>query len=427
MTILNRRQFLRASGITMALPWLESLPAAGEGPPLRYLCVFHPNGVYPSAWDIEETGSDYQFSELLRPLEAHRRDLLILSNLNSTGFGHIPAISSFLTGVSGQGPKGIYAAPSLDQQLARAIGHKTLLPSIHLGLDPPGQGFNMGAPVSVGNTISWSSPTTRVMPEINPASAFDAMFRDRTSPNARDRATRHQSMIDAVLEDAKSLQRRASNRDREKINEYLESVRGVERRIERTLNPPENKWEPPSRPDLSRPDGIPRNRPDHLRLMMDLAVLAFQTDTTRIGTLITANSVSDAKLTFLDGVTEPHHASSHHAEKPAKIAQYKSITKWYIQQFGYLLDHMKAVDEGHGSLLDNTIVMWGSCIKNGNEHNTDHLPILMAGGRNAGLNPGRHLRLAEATPIASLHLTVAHRLGLPLESFNGVASATLEL
>jgi hypothetical protein len=428
--IIPRRTFLRGLGVGLALPYLDvmrTVSRAGQSaasPPLRFACGVQPNGVYPPGWDVTGAGREFTLSRILSPLQALKDDLVVLSNLDNFGAtGHVELTAAFLTGVPIRNHRnGI----SLDQIIANQIGRDTDLPSIQLGTEPPRQGFVKDEPISTASTVSWSSSTTRLSPEINPRVAFDRMFRNRVSPEARRAATDHQSVVDLVMEDARSLSRQAGAQDRRKLDEYLESVRSVEVRIDRALNPPRRSWVPPTRPELVAPaDGLPIRRDEHLRIMMDLLVLALWTDTTRVATLMAAHGFSRQNFSFLDGITSDHHAISHHKNQPKGVADYETVSRWYIEQFAYLLDKMKKVDEGEGSLLDHTVVMFGSEMKDGNLHVRENLPILLAGRGRGTLRTGRHVVLEPHTPLANLHLTLAQSFGCEIDSFNGTSTGTL--
>ena len=428
---IPRRTFLRGVGASLALPCLDIMRGTSRAaatvaePPVRLATLFQPNGVYPAAWDVSGVGRDYKFSKILEPLEKLRGELTIISNLDNTGArGHVQMTCSFLTGVPlRDGKSGL----SLDQVVARRIGTDTPLSSIELGTEPPRQGTaGPGEPISFANTVSWSSPTTRLSPEINPRVAFDRMFRSTSGPAARRAATDRKSVVDLVLEDAKSLRRQASTHDQRKLDEYLSSVRSVETQLDRALNPPPRSWTPATRPELVAPaDGIPARRDEHLRLMMDLLVLALWTDTTRVATLMMAHGFSRQNFTFLDGVTSDHHGMSHHKHDPRAVAEYTTVSRWYIQQFGYLLEKMRGVDEGDGSLLDNTIVLYGSEMKDGNGHVRENLPMILAGRGRGRLRPGQHVMLEPHTPLANLHLTLAQKFGCEIDSFNDSSTGTL--
>ncbi|HYF33912.1 MAG TPA: DUF1552 domain-containing protein [Prosthecobacter sp.] len=426
---LHRRGFLRGVGATLALPWLEMMLPAGARaaakatPPLRFVTLFQPNGVFPDAWDVKGEGRDFALSTILQPLADFRDDMIVVSGVDSVGKGHVQLTAAFLTGTElDHGRNGV----SLDQHIARQIGGGTRFPSIQLGTEPPRQGAAGDDPISLANTVSWSSPTTRISPEINPRAAFDRLFRDPASPEARREAINRKSVVDLVLEDAKALQRRAGGRDRQKIDEYLDGVRSVEVQLDRALNPPEPEWTPLAPPQMNRPaEGIPKRRDEHMRLMIDILVLALQTDTTRVGTFMTAHGFSRQNFTFLDGVTNDHHGMSHHKRQPQLVAEYTTVSRWYAQQVAYFLGKMRAVDEGQGTLLDNSIVLYGSEMKDGNGHIKTDLPLVLAGRGQGRLTPGRHVRAPKGTPLANLHLTLLQKFGADAPDFNGASTGTI--
>lgn len=425
---IERRTFLRGVGATLALPWLEimtptSRAAQRQLPPRRFVTFFQPNGVFPKAWDVTGVGKDFSLSPILEPLAAFKNDMLVLSGLDSCGKGHVKLTGAFLTGTAIENNvNGI----SVDQVIARQIGQTTRFASIELGTEPPRQGMAGDDPIALANTVSWSSPTQRISPEISPRAAFDRLFRDPSSPEARRAAENRRSVVDLVLEDAKNLQRIASGRDKQKIDEYLAGVRGVEQQIERTLNPPTPEWTPLSPPDMRRPPaGLPLNKDEHMRLMLDLIVLALQTDTTRVATFMSAHGFSRQNFTFLDGVKNDHHGMSHHKNQEALVKEYTTVSRWYAQQVEYLLTQMRRIEEGNGSLLDNSLVLYGSEMKDGNGHIKEDLPLVLIGKSQGHANTGQHLAFAPGTPLANLHLTLAQQFGAEIESFNNVSTGTL--
>lgn len=400
---------------------------ANSSAPLRFISVFQPNGVYPKAWDVIGEGVNYEFSRILKPLESLRDDLLVVSGLdNVTGGDHVTMTSSFLTSTPIKNGR---SGTSLDQQIAQRIGNDTAFRSLVLGTEPPRQGSVKKNAISMASTVSWSSPTTRISPEINPRVAFDRLFRDNSGPEAQRKASMRKSVVDIVLEDAKSLKRKASSLDQHKIDEYLESVRAVELQMDRTLKPIQQAWTPPTRPseaDFLRPDiGIPRDRAAHLKLMIDLMVLAMWTDTTRVGTLMTAHGFSRQNFSFIDGVSGDHHGISHHKNQPKPVEQYTRVSTWYIEQFAYMLERMKSIDEDGASLLDNSIVLYGSGMKDGNGHKRGNLPILLAGSGQGSLKPGRHINTGQQ-PLANLHLSIAQKFGIEQDHFNGAGVSTIQ-
>ena len=427
-TRIERRTFLRGVGATLALPWLEIMTPAARAaqkklPPRRFVTFFQPNGVFPKAWDVTGVGKDFALSPILEPLAAFKNDMLVLSGLDSCGKGHVKLTGAFLTGTAIENNvNGI----SVDQVIAQRIGQTTRFASIELGTEPPRQGLAGDDPIALANTVSWSSPTQRISPEISPRAAFDRLFRDPSSPEARRAAENRRSVVDLVLEDAKNLQRIASGRDKQKIDEYLEGVRGVEQQIERTLNPPTPEWTPLSPPDMRRPPaGLPLNKDEHMRLMLDLIVLALQTDTTRVATFMSAHGFSRQNFTFLDGVKNDHHGMSHHKNQEALVNEYTTVSRWYAQQVEYLLTQMRRIEEGNGSLLDNSLVLYGSEMKDGNGHIKEDLPLVLIGKSQGHAKTGQHLAFAPGTPLANLHLTLAQQFGAEIDSFNNVSTGTL--
>lgn len=432
---ISRRHMLRGIGAMLALPQLEIMAqgsadkaetGASLGPaPMRFLSFFIPNGVMPAAWDVKGEGTDYKMSPIIKPLDSIREDVAILSGLNNPSAGHVGMTSSFLTGVNLKKGK---SGESLDMRIARHIGQNTQFSSLVLGTEPPRQGKTGGEAISVASSVSWSSPTTRVSPEINPQSAFDRLFRAASGADAVKDAKLKKSVIDLVLEDAKNLQRKASYLDKQKIEEYLEGVRSVEKQITKTINPIEADWTPPTKPDekdFVRPlAGIPRDRGEHLKLMMDIMVLALWTDSTRVCTLMAAHGFSRQNFSFLDGVKGDHHSISHHKGIKSKTDQYTRVSQWYVEQFEYLCQRLKQIDEGGSSVFDNSVMMFGSGMKDGNGHIRSNLPILLAGKAQGKLNMGSHIKLPKQN-IGNLHLTLAQKFGIEDEDFNNTRSRVI--
>lgn len=417
---ISRRTMLRGTGAALALPLLDVMKNEAlfgketVAPPMRMISLFMPNGVNPATWDVQGEGADYQISESLEPLSGLRKHVSILSNLDNTGAGgHVGATSGFLSGIKMKnGVLGI----SMDQLIAQHLGHKTRFPSIVLGTEPPRQGgAGPGLPIAYANTVSWASPNSRISPEINPQVAFDRLF--RTGANAEEEARELQSVVDLVLADAKRLKNRASKNDGHKIEEYLSSVRSVEKQIDSTLNPPAREWIPPTTPELIRPPaGIPVRRDEHVRMMMDLLILALQTDTTRVGTFMLAHGFSRCNFGFM-GLKGDHHTISHHKNQDDWLTEYTAVTKYYVSQYAYLMQRLQQIDEGDSNLLDNSIVLFGSGLKDGNGHVRSNLPILL-GGHGAGtLNPGRHIKFAAGTVLPDLHLSLIQRFGVDIDTW----------
>ena len=439
--LVSRRAVLRGMGVTLALPLLDATEAASSSArlgtpaaPVRLATLFHPNGVYPQNWDADGEGRDYTLSRILKPLAPVRDDVSVISNLGTGAKGHVGATSSFLTGTPlHKKAAGRINTPnmgtSLDQFVAERIGGRNSIASLEVGTEPPRSGGENGLAISYANTVSWRSDNTKVDPEIEPQAVFDRLF--GVSGKTRDELADEASIIDHVLEDAKALRRRGSQADRRKLDEYLTSVRDVEKRIRRNLTPDsrEADWKPAIEPELFRPEaGIPATRDEHLQQMLDLIVLAFQTNTTRVATFMMAHGFSRQNFTFLDGVSGDHHSISHHKENPELTEPYTIVSQWYVSQLVYLVERLKSIPERDGrTLLDNTMILYGSALKNGNGHTTQDLPILLAGRGGGALNPGRRIVLPEETPIANLHLSLARSMGVATDRFNNSTGAVADL
>ena len=429
---ITRRSALRGMGVTLALPFLDAAQTAraaarlaAPSDPVRLVTLFHPNGVYPPNWDPEGTGSEYRLSRILEPLAPVREDVSVVSNLATGAEGHVGATSSFLTGTPlHKKASGRINTPSmgtsLDQFVGERIGHRNAIASLEVGAEPPRSGGENGLAISYANTVSWRSDSTKVDPEIEPQAVFDRLF--GVSKRTREELADEASILDHVLEDARRLHARSSGPDRRKLDEYLASVRDVERRIDRNMHPsdPEAEWKPLVEPELYRPDaGIPATRDEHLRQMLDLIVLALQTNATRVATFMMAHGFSRQNFTFLEGVSGDHHSISHHKENPELTEPYTLVSRWYVSQLAYLVERMRSVPERDGkTLLDNTMILYGSALKNGNGHTTRNLPVLLAGRGGGSLHPGRRIVLPEDTPITNLHLTLARNMGIDTERFN---------
>ncbi len=444
---INRRMLLKGLGAALPLPLLEvmtpsfrigSVAAAAEQqtPPLRYVWLYQSCGFYPEAWDPSGEGQNFDLSRTLKPFAPFQDRLTVFRNLRTHAYGnHIGKCTALLTGVQAERDRnvGVFAsAKSIDQHLAEHLGQQTLLPSLQLGIEHPGQGYCSGAnsPVAYGATLSWNTPTTMLMPEINPRAAFDRLFGRSVGPGAAETARWQGSILDMVSEQAGALKRSGSASDQHKINEYLESVRSVERSIQRATEPPASKWQPPTKPDEDAfyvpPAGIPQDRAEHVRMMLDLIALALWTDTTRVVTLMYVNSLSEANFSFIDGVTEPFHAGlSHHASQPEKIEGYSKVNQWHAEQSAYLMKRLDSIDEGNGTALDNSVVFFGSSLKDGDPHSNIDLPIACVGRAGGRLNPGGHVVCPEETPIADLHLTTLGWFGIEASDFNNLGAKPL--
>ncbi len=432
---LSRRTLLRGFGLSLALPTFDSLmprlalgatssaPVAGATP-RRMACIFVPNGVHVPDWVPTTTGFGYQLPYILEPLASVREDLLVLSGLthdkgraNGDGPGdHARSASVFLTGSQPRKTDGsnIRVGISVDQYAAQAIGGATRLPSLELGCEA-GRGAgncDSGYSCAYSSNISWASESTPVGKEVNPRLAFERLFSASQSGEARrgrqERMTLRKSILDYVADDAQRLQTQLGRNDRRKLEEYLSGVRQVERQIEHS----EQESQQPGAVEMDLPEGVPQDYADHIRLMLDMIVMAFQTDSTRIATMMFANAGSNRNYRHI-GVPDGHHDLSHHGGDPKKHAKIREINRFHVGQLAYFLQRLKAVPEGEGTLLDNCMILYGSGLSDGNRHNNENLPILLAGRGGGTIDPGRHVPYTTETPLCNLFLSMLDRMGAP--------------
>lgn len=443
---ISRRTLLKGTGAALALPWLESMSRRSWGsetltePPKRVAFLFVPNGVRSDQWNPAKTkDGSFELSPMLQPLKNVKEELTILENLwhkQTVGRnGHWPKVPAWLSGGFVERTSGRdinTGGVSVDQVLAAKIGDRTPLPSLELGVDAAYTGVdNVGGGFTriYGSHIAWRDPHTPVPKEIIPRLAFDRLFRTASAgpvvsgfnPNqkavadslARDDA----SVLDLVMEDAKSLRNKVGEADRAKLDEYLESVRSVEKRIETALKP-QKRWINSGRFDLPRPGpGIPDSHEEHVRLMLDIMVLAFWTDTTRISTFMLGNAQTGRNFGFLDGVRGSFHGLSHHRNEKNERDQYEKIVLWHLSQYAYLIDRMRGLDEGGRSLLENSLIMYGSSIKDGNTHQEEDLPLLLAGQGGGAFKSNRRITAPKKTPLCNMYVSLLRHMGVEAESF----------
>jgi len=437
--LLSRRGLLRAGGIAIALPWMESLAQAsgfGAGaapaPPLRLLFVSTPNGANMDLWTPADEGQLRLLPPTLEPLEAWRSKLLVLSGLthdkaraNGDGPGdHARSAAAFLTAAQPRktADADLAVGISVDQVLAAEIGSLTRLRSLELGTESGRGGgpCDSGYACAYSSNISWRGPSTPSSKEIDPRLVFERLFADGPrgeSETARvQRLARRKSVLDSVREDARALESKLAAADRRRMDEYQSGLRELERRIEaaeraRTLAPE----------GVEPPNSKPADFGEHVRLLGDLIALAFATDSTRVSTLMLGNEGSNRPYPAI-GVPEGHHDISHHgnlAEKRAKVA---SIDRFHVSLLAHVIGKLDAAKEAEGSLLDHTLVLYGSGISDGNRHNHEELPILLLGG-GGGAKGGRHLRYPKNTPCANLFVTLLAIAGAPRPSFGDSTGA----
>ncbi|MGL4461725.1 MAG: DUF1552 domain-containing protein [Planctomycetia bacterium] len=453
----SRRRWLRGSaGVALALPWLETFAdearktappapaenattdtaAGGVKPPVRLGVLFFPNGVWQDSWIPKKAGADFELPFSLTPLELVRKNVLVLSGLDKaksrTGDGHYAKTANFLTGLhvmKTTGKEIDVGGASLDQAAAAVVGRYTPLPSLELGCDPVISGIdsNVGYTRLYGSYISWQGSDRPVAREINPRLVYERLFGVREAKgvsaprtDAARKLADDQSLLDLALEDAKSVRRQLGRDDQFKLDEYLDAVRAVERRIAFAASKKPGGWTPPTAPTLPPPpsDRPPADYAAHVQLMLDLMLLAFWTDSTRIATFMFANDVSGRNFGFVDGVHGSHHELSHHENKPEKIEQYQRIVRWHVAQYADLLRRMRDVKEGEGTLLDHSMMLLGCGMSDGNRHDPNNLPILLGGGGGKeGWTGGQHVASPSNTPLCNLYVSLLHRLGLPTKTF----------
>lgn len=431
--LISRRTALKGLGVSIALPWMESLvPGAlaqtPARPPRRIAFVYVPNGVNMADWTPSAVGRDFQMARSLEALTPFRNDLLVLSGLtcdkarpNGDGPGdHARAMAAFLTGAQPRKTAGanIRAGVSVDQLAAQRVGNATRFPSLEIGCESGPQAGNCdsGYSCAYSSNLSWRSENTPNPKETNPRLVFDRLFSGRV-PNEsdRNRAMRehfNQSILDFVREDANRLRSRLGASDLRRLDEYTTSIREVERRIQSA----DAAVTSAAARGMTRPTGIPNEYRDHMRLFSDILVLAFQADLTRVATFVHANEGSNRPYRHIE-VSEGHHDLSHHGNDRAKLEKISRINRFHIEQFAYMLNRLKSIREGEGTLLDNCMIMYGSGNGDGNAHNHDELPILLAGKAGGSVRAGRHIRYARNTPLCNLYLEMLDRMGCRPERF----------
>jgi hypothetical protein len=424
---LPRRTFLRGAGVALALPLLDAMipsfsKAAGVASPVRRLgFVYIPMGCNWFQWFPKNVGNITELSPTLSTLAPVLDQLTVFSNLelkNSYSPGnHATSNSGFLSAARAKQTEGAdyRLATTVDQIAAKQMGKDTRLPSLELAVDltTPIGACDGGMSCVYENSLSWSSPTTPLPSEANPRVVFERLFGDGGSAADQLAALREDgSMIDFVSDDIAHVQRKLGASDRTKLSQYLDTVRELERRIQKA----EGQMANSTMPDLDRPIGVPSEYGDHAKLMFDLQVLAMQTDVTRVITFQLAREASTRTYPEV-GVPEAHHPTSHHGNDPEKLGKLAKINAYHVSLFAYYVEKLKATPDGDGSLLDHSMIMLGSGMGNPDIHNHVNLPILVAGGGAGKMKGGRHIKYDEPTPLANLHLTLLDKVGIHLDSF----------
>ncbi len=440
---LARRTFLRGAGVTLSLPLLESMVPAltalaqtAAVPRLRLGFSFMPHGAVMANWTPATEGA-LELSPILSPLEPYKNQVVVLSNLahamagpqgpGDNGGDHTRCPAVFLNGVHPKRTDGadILAGTTIDQIAASKIGQDTLLPSLELAIEDYSGlvgSCDVGFSCTYMNTISWRTPTAPMPMEINPRIVFDRMFGDgATADERRRRIETQRSILDAVTSQVRRLQGGLGSGDRNRVAEYLDTVREIERRIELAEKRASENLEVPI-----SPRGIPDDFVEHTKLMFDLMTIAFQADITRISTFMMAREVSYRTFPML-GISEAFHPASHHQNSPERLAQLTKIQTFHVALWSYWLEKLRATPDGDGNLLDHSLLLYGGAMSNSNVHNHSPLPILVAGGATGLMKGGRHLHYPENTPMANLLLTMLNKAGIPQESVGDSTGPLSEL
>ncbi len=455
-TSTSRRAVLRGLGASIALPFMHSLvpkglraqtSSLGVGErPQRFACLWMPNGVHPGKWSPAQVGTDFQLSPILQPLAKVQEKVLVLGGLSNkhsyrTVEGHYTKTANFLTSMkvartvdSDVNAGGI----SLDQLMANHIGQKTIFPSLQYGMDRMKSGVCKATGITklYGSIISWRNGRQPCSREIDPRMAFDRLFRDFVPGKKKlPEDPYKKSVLDLVSEDAKRLEKRIGIEDRNKLKEYLAAVRTIEQRLDNreSLADFEAQITPDMREELKRMDiridewaeyaeGV--DVTDKARLMADIVVLAFWSDISRLATFMLGNSASNRNFSFLEGVHDAHHSISHHKSDPRLLDQYQRIATWHIEQYAYLLERLDSIQEGDGTLLDSSMILFGSGLRDGMRHSPKDLPIVVAGSAGGRLRTGAHILYDADTPLANLYHTMLTAMDIEVDGF-GDSTGTL--
>lgn len=424
---LSRRSLLRGAGTVLALPLLEAmLPAAtafaqsGAAPRTRFGAVYFPHGATMSRWTPTDVGKNFTFSEILGPLEPFREQINVISNLShplaygpggATG-NHNRSSASFLSGAKAESGAQPRLGITVDQVAARHLGQNTPLPSLELTIEDSSLSCGEGLSCAYRNTISWQNDISPLPMQNNPQVVFEQLFGDGATPEQRDaRRTQSLSLLDSVTAQIASLDRKLPPADRARLDNFLTDVREIERRIQQAAAKVTDDIEVPG-----KPSGVPDDIEEHIKLMYDLQVLAWQTDITRISTFLMAKELSGAvypKSSVRDGF----HTLSHHSNSEDNKARFALINRYHVGLFGYFLEKLNSIPDGDGSLLDNSLIVYGSGMSDGNSHNHDPLPVVLAGRAGGTLEGNRHLVFPERTNMSNLLVSMLDKLGLPQDSF----------
>ena len=433
---IPRRTVLRGIGAGLALPLLDGMVPAfaairnSAANPVRRFGVFYvPNGMAMQHWTPEATGKGFATTRLLKQIEAYRDQMTILTGLNgvqSNAGVHASAATRFLTGVTpARTESNLRADVSVDQLIARDFAQHTQLASLELALDSRdvSGSCDVGFSCTYTSTIAWRNETTPLMGENNPRAVFERLFGDSgsTDPAARlARMQKDQSILDSVSDKISALQRGLGPDDQVRVNEYLEAVRDIERRIQKAEEQSDREL-----PEVDQPAGIPATYEEHAKLMFDLLLLAYQTDLTRVSTYMMAREISGRTYPEI-GVPDSHHPTSHHRDDPTLYEKIAKINTFHLNLFSYFLEKARATPDGDGNLLDHMMLLYGAGMSDSNRHDNKGLPVVLLGGGSGHLKAGGHIRYTERTPITNLHLTILDKMGVPVDSMSD-STGRLEL
>lgn len=425
---ISRRTILQGVGAAVALPLLDAMvpafaTAASTKPPRRFGVVYHPNGIIYDQWLPQGVGSNFELSPTLKGLEPFKDKLIVVTGLASDqaealgdgGGDHSRACGSYLTGVHvKKSDTSLENAVSMDQIAARSFERDTQLSSLQMTADENSLlgSCDLGYSCAYSSTISWLTPTLPLMAENNPRVLFERMFGSSDSTDPKLRAARlneDKSLLDSVHERVNELQHQLGTADNRKMNDYLAALRDVERRIQKAEEQSSKEL-----PEVAQPAGIPEKFEDHVRLLYDLQLLAYQSDLTRVITFMYGREQTGRPYPQI-GVPEPHHPLTHHQNNPDKMAKCAKIQRYHIALFSEYLGKLQNTPDGDGSLLDHMIILFGSGISNSDRHTHGPLPTFLVGGGCGTLKGGRHIVYPEHTPLTNLQLTLLHKLGVPAE------------
>ncbi|MEJ0038134.1 MAG: DUF1552 domain-containing protein [Gammaproteobacteria bacterium] len=426
---LSRRALLRGAGAALALPLLDSMVpalAATPKPRVRFGAIYFPHGATMARWTPADDGRDFTFSEILKPLEPHRARINVVSNLgHALAYGpggasgnHNRSSATFLSGAkaaSGAQPK---LGVTMDQVAAKHLGRDTPLPSLELTIEESGLSCGDGLSCAYRNTLSWQNEISPLPMQNNPQVLFEQLFGDGANDGQRSaRRSQALSLLDSVSEQIRSLDRTLPVGDRERLDRFVTDVREIERRIQQSAQRVDSHVTLPS-----RPVGIPEDVEEHIKLMYDLLALAWQTEITRASTFMLAKELSNAVYPK-SGIRDSFHILSHHSNNENSKARFAVLNRYHATLFAYFLEKLSKVPDGEGSLLDHSLILYGSGMSDGNSHNHDPLPIVLAGGAGGALQGNRHIRMKELTPMSNLLLAILNKLDCPEEHFGDSTAA----